>query len=58
MKSPSVALPFWTRVVLLTGVVFVAAGAGLIAYRSYSKPVTLDLAVGSFDGEATDFPVA
>ncbi len=28
-------------------------GAGLVAYRYYSKPVTLSLAVGSFDGEAT-----
>lgn len=53
MKPPSIALPLWTRVVLLTGVVGIAVGAALVAYRSYSKPVTLSLAVGSFDGEAT-----
>ena len=35
------------------GLVGVALGASLIAYRYYSKPVTLSLAVGSFDGEAT-----
>jgi TRAP-type uncharacterized transport system substrate-binding protein len=52
MKSPSIALPIWTRIVLLTGVVGIALGAGLAAYRVYSKPVTLSLAVGSFDGEA------
>ena len=32
----------------------VALGASLVAYRYYSKPVTLSLAVGSFDGERVD----
>jgi hypothetical protein len=27
-------------------------GAGLLGYRYYSRPVTLTVAVGSFDGEA------
>ena len=53
MKSFSAPLPFWARAVLLMGLVGVALGASLIAYRYYSKPVTLSLAVGSFDGEAT-----
>ncbi|MDI1267227.1 MAG: TAXI family TRAP transporter solute-binding subunit [bacterium] len=53
MKHLSVPLPLWARVVLLTGLVGVALGAGLVAYRVYSKPVTLTLAVGSFDGEAS-----
>lgn len=30
----------------------IVAGAGLIAYRFYRKPVTLTVAVGSLDGEA------
>ena len=53
MKNFSAPLPLWARVVLLTGVVGIALGAGLVAYRYYSKPVTLSLAVGSFDGEAS-----
>jgi TRAP-type uncharacterized transport system substrate-binding protein len=53
MKSLSAPLPLWARIVLLAGLVGVALGAGLVAYRYYSKPVTLSLAVGSFDGEAT-----
>jgi len=53
MKSLSAPLPLWARIVLLAGLVGVALGAGIVAYRYYSKPVTLSLAVGSFDGEAT-----
>src|SRR4051812_48466122 len=53
MKSLSTPLPLWARVILLDGLVGVALGAGLVAYGYYSKPVTLSLAVGSFDGEAT-----
>jgi TRAP-type uncharacterized transport system substrate-binding protein len=53
MKSLSAPLPLWARVTLLAGLVGIALGAGVVAYRYYSKPVTLSLAVGSFDGEAT-----
>ena len=53
MKSFSAPLPLWARVTLLVGLIGVALGAGFVAYRYYSKPVTLSLAVGSFDGEAT-----
>ena len=52
MKSLKVELPFWVRVVLLAGVLCLVAGAGLIAYRLYQRPVTLTVAVGSLDGEA------
>ena len=45
-------LPVWLRFVLLVGVVILAAGAGLFAYRYYTYPVTLTVAVGSIDGEA------
>jgi len=48
----SVKLPLWLRFLLLAGVVIFAAGAGLLAYRYYSRPVTLTVAVGSIDGEA------
>jgi len=34
------------------GVAVFAAGAGLLAYRYYTRPVTLTVAVGSIDGEA------
>src|SRR5712672_2467039 len=50
MVSPS--LPLWLRLVLLVGAVGLASGASLLAYRYYSRPVTLSVAVGSIDGEA------
>jgi hypothetical protein len=48
----SIKLPLWLRFVLLVGVVVFAAGAGLLGYRYYTRPVTLTVAVGSIDGEA------
>jgi TRAP-type uncharacterized transport system substrate-binding protein len=45
-------LPLWLRFVLITGLAVLAAGAGLLAYRYYTKPVNLTVAVGSIDGEA------
>lgn len=48
----STKLPRWLRAVLLVGVVIFAAGAGLFAYRYFTRPVTLTVAVGSIDGEA------
>src|SRR6202165_4411661 len=50
MVSPS--LPLWLRLVLLVGAVGLASGASLFAYRYYTHPVTLSVAVGSIDGEA------
>jgi TRAP-type uncharacterized transport system substrate-binding protein len=48
----SLHLPLWIRFVLLVGVVGLVSGASLIAYRYYTRPVTLSVAVGSIDGEA------
>src|SRR5712672_2085568 len=48
----SMKLPLWLRATLLIGIAVFAAGAGLLAYRYYSRPVTLSVAVGSIDGEA------
>jgi TRAP transporter TAXI family solute receptor len=48
----SLNLPLWLRFVLLVGVVGLASGASLFAYRYYTRPVTLTVAVGSIDGEA------
>src|SRR6202163_3339257 len=45
-------LPLWLRFSLLIGVAVFAAGAGLLAYRYYTRPATLAVAVGSIDGEA------
>src|ERR1700687_692146 len=50
MASPN--LPIWLRLVLLVGAIGLASGASLLAYRSYTRPVTLSVAVGSIDGEA------
>jgi len=48
----SIKLPLWLRFSLLIGVAVFAAGAGLLAYRYYTRPATLTVAVGSIDGEA------
>jgi TRAP-type uncharacterized transport system substrate-binding protein len=48
----SIKLPLWLRFVLLVGVVGLVSGASLVAYRYYTHPVTLSVAVGSIDGEA------
>src|ERR1039458_10216207 len=45
-------LPLWLRFVLLVGVIGLASGASLLAYRYYTRPTTLSVAVGSIDGEA------
>src|SRR6202162_1582808 len=45
-------LPLWLRFLLLVGVIGLASGASLLAYRYYTRPVTLSVAVGSIDGEA------
>ncbi len=48
----SLKLPFWLRFVLLVGVLALASGASLLAYRYYTRPAMLSVAVGSIDGEA------
>src|SRR5438105_2520925 len=48
----SIKLPLWLRATLVVGVAILASGAGLVAYRYYTRPVTLTVAVGSIDGEA------
>lgn len=48
----SLKLPLWLRFVLVLGAIGLASGAGLFAYRYYTRPVTLSVAVGSIDGEA------
>jgi TRAP transporter TAXI family solute receptor len=45
-------LPQWLRVVLVGFLVVLATGAGLVAYRYFTLPTTLTVAVGSIDGEA------
>ena len=52
MSMTSFRLPLWLRFVLIAGVAVLASGAGLFAYRYYTYPVTLTVAVGSIDGEA------
>src|SRR6201993_1126525 len=48
----SIKLPLWLRFFLLIGVAVFASGASLLAYRYYTRPATLSVAVGSIDGEA------
>jgi TRAP-type uncharacterized transport system substrate-binding protein len=51
MKVFQLAMPLRIRVVLLVGILCLIAAAGLFAYRYYSRPATLTVAVGSLDGE-------
>jgi TRAP-type uncharacterized transport system substrate-binding protein len=48
----AVKLPIWLRIVVVMALAVLAAGASLFAYRWYVRPVTLSIAVGSFDGDA------
>jgi TRAP-type uncharacterized transport system substrate-binding protein len=50
----SLNLPLWLRFVLILGALAIASGASLLAYRYYTHPVTLSVAVGSIDGEAAN----
>src|SRR6478735_6602412 len=52
MNMATLKLPLWTRLLLIAGVAVLAVGASLFAYRYYTRPVTLTVAVGSIDGEA------
>jgi len=45
-------LPRWLRVTLVLGLLFLAGGGGLFAYRYFTHPTTLTVAAGSFDGDA------
>jgi len=45
-------MPLWLRAVLVGVVVVLATGGGLYAYRYFTMPRTLTVAVGSVDGEA------
>jgi TRAP-type uncharacterized transport system substrate-binding protein len=48
----AIKLPVWLRIAVVAGLLALASGATLLAYRWYVHPVTLSIAVGSLDGEA------
>jgi TRAP-type uncharacterized transport system substrate-binding protein len=45
-------LPRWLRVALVLGILALACGGGLYAYRYATHPTTLTVTAGSFDGDA------
>ena len=47
-----IKLPLWLRILVVVGLVILAGAASLYAYRWYTRPETLSIAVGSLDGEA------
>ena len=49
----SMKLTLWLRVLLVLAVLVLAAGGALFGYRYYTHPVTLTVAVGCIDGEAS-----
>ena len=48
----SLKLLLWLRPIVLVDAIGIASGASLLAYRYYTRPVTLSVAVGSNDGES------
>lgn len=44
--------PRWVRVALVLGLMAIACGAGILAYRYSKQPTTLTVAAGSLDAEA------
>src|SRR5438477_567248 len=48
----SIATPTWVRIALVVGALVLITGTGLLAYHWYYRPTTLNVAVGSLDGEA------
>jgi TRAP-type uncharacterized transport system substrate-binding protein len=44
--------PRWLRVTLILGLLAIACGAGIYAYRYSKQPTTLTVAAGSLDGDA------
>src|SRR3954449_8407322 len=48
----SIATPTWVRIALVAGALVLITGTGLLAYHWYYRPTTLNVAVGSLDGEA------
>jgi len=47
-----IKLPIWVRIAVVAGLVILGAAASMFAYRWYTRPVTLSIAVGSLDGDA------
>ena len=45
-------LPRWLRIILVLGLLILAAGGGFYGYRYYTYPTTLTVAAGSTDGAA------
>src|ERR1700738_5076122 len=46
-------LPRWLRITLVSSLAALACAAGLLGYRYATHPVTLTVATGSIDGDAT-----
>jgi TRAP-type uncharacterized transport system substrate-binding protein len=53
MSMTSIKMPLGLRIFLMIAVLVLAAAGGLFGYRYYTHPVTLTVAVGSIDGEAS-----
>ena len=47
-------LPRWLRVTLVLGILVLASGGALYAYRYVTRPTTLTVAAGSADGAAVE----
>ncbi|MGJ4945322.1 TAXI family TRAP transporter solute-binding subunit [Bradyrhizobium sp. HKCCYLS1011] len=52
IRLDGAGLPIWLRILIVLVLALLASGASLFAYRWYVRPVTLSIAVGSFDGDA------
>jgi TRAP-type uncharacterized transport system substrate-binding protein len=52
MGIAATQLPRWLRVAFVVAMVVLATGAGFYAYRHFTYPLTLTVAVGSYDSDA------
>ena len=52
MEVAFTQFPRWLRVAFVAAMVVLAGAVGLYAYRHLTQPVTLTVAVGSYDGDA------
>ena len=53
MGVAATQLPRWLRVAFVAALAVLASGLGLYAYRHFTAPLTLTIAVGSYDGDAS-----
>jgi TRAP-type uncharacterized transport system substrate-binding protein len=58
MEVATGKIPRWLRVAFVAALIVLASGVGLFGYRYVTQPVTLTVAVGSYDGDVARIMLA